>query len=228
MSPLFKERSRGPAATTPGLHPGNDGSSPSGTTDSIEGVLHNTSSRSSPECSPPCHGGDRGFKSRRGRSTTRHGTQTGKAAKLKSSRLLWVRLPPVSHIGNGPCSPRRPVTPSSSNKRSGRREVRILHDPLKTRSSIGRTPAPPAGRTTLTGGARFKSRAGHWQTKNLQRGFGRQSDQSAIRGQVVQLVDTRRSERRALPGLGVRLSPWSLVCGLTCFTNECVHDGGGR
>jgi hypothetical protein len=29
-------------------------------------------------------------------------------------------------------------------------------------------------------------------------------------GQVVQLVDTRRSERRALTGLGVRLSPWSL------------------
>ena len=29
-------------------------------------------------------------------------------------------------------------------------------------------------------------------------------------GQVVQLVDTRRSERRALAGLGVRLSPWSM------------------
>ena len=28
--------------------------------------------------------------------------------------------------------------------------------------------------------------------------------------QVVQLVDTRRSERRAPMGLGVRLSPWSL------------------
>lgn len=29
--------------------------------------------------------------------------------------------------------------------------------------------------------------------------------------QVVQLVDTRRSERRAHSGLGVRLSPWSLA-----------------
>jgi hypothetical protein len=29
-------------------------------------------------------------------------------------------------------------------------------------------------------------------------------------GQVVQLVDTRRSERRARMGVGVRLSPWSL------------------
>ena len=46
----------------------------------------NTSSRSSPECSPPCQGGDQGFKSPRGRiSTTRRGTQSGKAAKLKPS-----------------------------------------------------------------------------------------------------------------------------------------------
>ena len=46
----------------------------------------NTSSRSSPECSPPCQGGDQGFKSPRGRFfTTRRGTQSGKAAKLKPS-----------------------------------------------------------------------------------------------------------------------------------------------
>src|SRR5712692_11468271 len=31
-------------------------------------ALQQTSSWSSPECSPPCHGGDRGFKSHRGRS----------------------------------------------------------------------------------------------------------------------------------------------------------------
>ena len=42
------------------------------------------SSWSSLECSPACHAGDRGFKSRRGRlSMKRHGTQIGKAAKLK-------------------------------------------------------------------------------------------------------------------------------------------------
>jgi hypothetical protein len=35
------------------------------------GLLINTSSRSSPECSPPCQGGDQGFKSPRGRSLTR-------------------------------------------------------------------------------------------------------------------------------------------------------------
>ena len=45
-----------------------------------------TSSRSSPECSPPCQGGDQGFKSPRGRFLTiRRGAQSGKAAKLKPS-----------------------------------------------------------------------------------------------------------------------------------------------
>src|SRR5438132_1658195 len=33
-------------------------------------------------------------------------------------------------------------------------------------------------------------------------------------GQVVELEDTRRSERRAVTGVGVRLSPWSLRSGL--------------
>src|SRR5205814_9478065 len=33
-------------------------------------------------------------------------------------------------------------------------------------------------------------------------------------GQVVELADTRRSERRAVTGVGVRLSPWSLRSGL--------------
>src|SRR5260221_14075238 len=38
VSPLFKTtRSRGPAAKTPGLHPGNDGSSPSGIIEKDEG-----------------------------------------------------------------------------------------------------------------------------------------------------------------------------------------------
>ena len=53
---------------------------------------------SSPECSPPCHGGDRGFKSRRGRSCS----TIRKPAKRRSSNLrdrLWVRLPPVLLAG---------------------------------------------------------------------------------------------------------------------------------
>ena len=83
-------RSRGPAAATPGLQPGNDGSSPSGINLGSrlgrqsadhprlerrmlwvqlppEPLTDDMSSQSSPECSPPCQGGDRGFKSRRGR-----------------------------------------------------------------------------------------------------------------------------------------------------------------
>src|SRR6516165_5479876 len=35
-----------------------------------------------------------------------------------------------------------------------------------------------------------------------------------LHGQVVKLVDTRRSDRRAINGMGVRLSPWSLRSGL--------------
>ena len=44
----------------------------------------------------------------------------------------------------------------------------------------------------------FNSRTGHF-------------DNTQKHDQVVQLVDTRRSERRAHSGLGVRLSPWSFV-----------------
>jgi hypothetical protein len=53
-----------------------------------------SSSWSSLECSPPCHGGDRGFKSRRGR--LEHGA-VRKPAKRPSSNLgdLRVRLPPA-------------------------------------------------------------------------------------------------------------------------------------
>ena len=75
------EKSRGTAATTPGLHPGNDGSSPSGTILARSQVsyarLDDVSSWSSPECSPPCHGGDRGFKSHRGRSVRLMREQAG-------------------------------------------------------------------------------------------------------------------------------------------------------
>ena len=56
-------------------------------------LTRNTSSRSSLECSPPCHGGDRRFKSDRGRFDS----AVRKQAKRRSSNLrgLWVRLPPV-------------------------------------------------------------------------------------------------------------------------------------
>ena len=72
-STVRETKSRGPAATTPGLHPGNDGSSPSGITVAHKQIAcrrHHParrSSRSSPECSPGCQPGDRGFESHRGR-----------------------------------------------------------------------------------------------------------------------------------------------------------------
>lgn len=59
-----------------------------------EPLKETKSSWSSLECSPPCQGGGRGFKSHRGRL---HGA-VRKLAKRRSSNLrecLWVRLPPV-------------------------------------------------------------------------------------------------------------------------------------
>ena len=99
-------QSRGPAATTPGLHPGNDGSSPSGTicgTQQIACRRHHSarrSSRSSLECSP-------GLSTRRSwvqipsRTLSATALDRGtvrKLAKRRSSNLreLRVQLPPVS------------------------------------------------------------------------------------------------------------------------------------
>ena len=76
-----------------------------------------TPSWSSLECSPPCQGGDRGFKSRRGR-WMRGGT-VRKPAKRRSSNpgILWVRLPPVLLAWIlGLCSSWRPVKPSPSSE----------------------------------------------------------------------------------------------------------------
>ncbi len=56
----------------------------------------NMSSRSSPECSPPCQGGDQAFKSPRGRISKHAAVRN--PAKRRSSNLrgLWVRLPLAS------------------------------------------------------------------------------------------------------------------------------------
>src|SRR5262249_26129000 len=61
---------------------------------------HQLPSRSSPECSPPCQGGDRGFKAHRGRCFPSAGT-VRKPTKRPSSSLgdLWVRLPLVPYLG---------------------------------------------------------------------------------------------------------------------------------
>jgi hypothetical protein len=141
------------------------------------------SSWSSLECSPACHAGDRGFKSHRGRSIARYANwQSGEAQTFAT---LWVRLPLVLLIGS--CSSWLPVKQSSQNKRGGRREVQFLHDPLTmARSSNGRMRDPHS------------------------RDAGSIPARVAEYSQVVELGYTRRSERRALCGMGVRISPWLL------------------
>ena len=61
-----------------------------------------TSPWSSLECSPPCQGGDRGFKSRRGRFVFRNGdvAQLVAGDGLRS-RLVWVRIPPSPLLQTG-------------------------------------------------------------------------------------------------------------------------------
>ncbi len=57
----------------------------------------------------------------------------------------------------------------------------------------------------------FDSRTGHWV------------EVCFVHGQVVQLVDTRRSERRALRGVGVQVSPWSL-CLILTQADQCPAE----
>src|SRR5579872_5335361 len=71
-------------------------------------------------------------------------------------------------------------------------QVQLLPDALAARSSIG------SGQQPLTLQRRVQFPHGSLSTID-------------VHDQVVQLVDTRRSERRARAGLGVRLSPWSLA-----------------
>ena len=80
-------------------------------------------------------------------------------------------------------------------------QVAVTHPP----SGIGGS--TPSRRTRLMT-ARSSSGSGCWP---LMPATWVQIPHGSLTDQVVQLVDTRCSERRALTGLGVRLSPWSLV-----------------
>lgn len=149
--------------------------------------FHDTSSsRSSLECSRPCQGRDRGFKSPRGRCKRRaafgHGGGTADVCKVCNELLDGVGT-------TGSCSPRRPVKPLSLNKRGGRRKVQSLHDPLPARSSIGsgRQPLKLQGRVQFPHGSHPLAR---WPSGET----GRRT--------------TLRTSRRI--GMGVRISPWPL------------------
>jgi hypothetical protein len=101
-----------------------------------------------------------------------------KQAKRRSSNLRdFVGSTPTLATGNETCSPRLAVNQLSRNKRGGDEEVRFLHvslveKDLMPRWSIGRTPGSQPG----TAGS-IPARGAH--------------------GRVVELADTRRSERRA-------------------------------
>jgi hypothetical protein len=129
LPPLQSETwSRGPAATTPGLHPGNDGSSPSGSTCFVAqlhvlaeqpGVLASLSRWRSWVQIP----------SRTLSIRARYANwQSGEAQTFVICGFDSRSCHLAKQIGS--CSSWRPVKPSSQNKRGGRREVQFLHDPL--------------------------------------------------------------------------------------------------
>jgi hypothetical protein len=106
-------------------------------------LLSHTSSQSSLECSPPCHGGDRRFKSDRGRLNG----AVCNLAKQRSSNLrgMWVRLPPA---------------PFTLHASAGhwRAQVAVTHPPFGTGGS---TPS----RRTSSRTARSSSGSGCWPLK---------------------------------------------------------------
>jgi hypothetical protein len=185
MRQFTATKSRGPAATTPGLHPGNDGSSPSGITVSQEKITYR-SSRSSPECSPGCQPGDRGFESHRGRLiAARYANwQSGEAQTFVQLR---VQLPPVSLKSfnrvvflTAAC---KAVVHEISEVDDERFKSFTTHSVLRVSSSIvgplvyrHRTAAPQA------------AKAGSIPARVNSREYRRPSGETA---------DTRRSERRA-------------------------------
>ncbi len=138
------------------------------------------SSWSSLECSPACHAGDRGFKSRRGRfgEMARYANrQSGQAQTLVTAGST----PACATFGL--CSSRRPVTPLSEN------EVRWM-----TRGSI------PSQPTWLSRAGATKARPVRLSDRTAASQAGKASSilaRAAEHDQVAELVDARRSERRA-------------------------------
>ena len=98
-------------------------------------------------------------------------------------------------------------------------QVRLLLDAVRNvrpaRSSIGsgRQPLTLARRVRFPHGS-CRVESGESRDKSQQKArtscLALRSCLSTNSGQVVQLADTRRSERRARRGLGVQISPWSI------------------
>ena len=162
------------------------------------------SSWSSPECSPACHAGDRGFKSHRGRFLRKASPGAVRnSAKRRSSNLRHS-------AGSIPaCATHWVVLLAAVCKavvaKQARRATRGSIPSRPTRFGLFvyrlRTPASQAGK------------AGSIPAR-----VARNTCSIQIHGQVVEPGYARRSERRAVTGMGVRLFPWSLGAGLTQFT----------
>ena len=124
-------------------------------------LQRNTSSRSSLECSPPCHGGDVGSNPIEDADTARYAIwQSGEAQTFV---FCGFNSHPCHLIGS--CSPRRPVKPLSQNKCGGRREVQFLHDPLNTArssSGSGSWPLKPATRVQIPHGSLIMAKWCNW------------------------------------------------------------------
>jgi hypothetical protein len=182
---------------------------------------------------PPCHGGDRGFESHRGRlRNQRRGTvrkrQSGEAQTFVN---LWVRLPlvpllirQIASAGHwrAPVPVKHPPVGSAGSTPARRtdRFLKTANQSARSSIGIGRWPLKPQRRVRFPHGpitGKGTSRAGR-NTEAPDTSRWRLAWTYRTRhqnGQVVQLVDTRRSERRAHSGLGVRLSPWSLEWSMT-------------
>ena len=130
--------------------------------------------------------------------TATHRCANGRAARLKPERLR-VRLPPLplkTRVGWALACPSGCNPPAFRQCRFNSCPTHLKKE-NSARSSIG------SGRQPLT--LQRRVRFPHGSLSTLEE-----------HDQVVQLVDTRRSERRAHTGLGVRLSPWSLVMRCRC------------
>ena len=116
-----------------------------------------------------------------------HGTQTWKSGEAQTFVTLWVRLPPVLLDWV--------VLLAAACKAVVTKQARWT-----TRGSI---PSRPTQRTARSSNGRMRD--------PHSRDAGSIPARVTEHGQVVELGYTRRSERRALCGMGVRISPWLLT-----------------
>ena len=140
---------------------------------------------SSLECSPACHAGDRGFKSHRGR--LKNGV-VRKSAKRRSSNLRdcgFDSRPRHLKTCVGWASVSLTDCKSAAFGCAGSTPARRTDNMARSSIGLGRQPLTLARRVRFPHGL--------------------------LNGQVAQLEDARRSERRARKGLGVQISPWSLT-----------------